>query len=71
MPVSKKQCIYRSKTINGNNNWYKCSDTARRQQQRRGSQEIIFDFTKGIGEIVEDGGKKYHAFSTIIEFSFR
>jgi hypothetical protein len=65
VPVTRKQCFYKD-----NNKWYKCGDTENRIRARE-TGELIFDFTKGIGEIYEEDGKKYHGFGSIYEFNFK
>jgi hypothetical protein len=62
VPVTKKRCSYKGPA--SGNKWYKCGRTPALD---RGD----FDFSQGIGEIVEDNnGKKYHAFSSVVQFTF-
>jgi len=65
VPVTRKQCFYKD-----NNKWYNCGDTEKRIRARK-TGELIFDFTKGIGEIYEENGRKYHGFGSIYEFTFK
>ena len=62
VPVTQKRCSYKGPA--SDNKWYKCGRTPALDRRK-------FDFSQGIGEIVEDNnGKKYHAFSSVVQFTF-
>lgn len=55
-PVTSKQCRYKS---NSGSQWSRCGVPEKGQV-----------FALGVGEIVEDNGKKYHAFQNGVQFTF-
>ena len=56
VPITSKQCRYKSTS---GNQWSRCGVPEKGQV-----------FSLGVGEIVENNGKNYHAFQNGVEFAF-
>jgi hypothetical protein len=72
VPVTKKQCLYKSKEPDPTgltpHEWYTCGEVWVRLPSPGRSLKTHF----GQGEIVEDNnGKKYHVFSLTVRFTFK